>query len=68
MQHADANKATILWGNWQTREGRPLASQQGLSLTGRIAGWSVRHRWWVVATSALFLYLAMFVFAGIETL
>ena len=67
MQHADANKTTVLWGNWQTREGRPVASRQGHSFTGRIAGWSARHRRWGVSTTALFLLLAVLVVALIET-
>ena len=32
----------------------------GVSFTGRIAGWSARHRWWVVAASIMVVFLAMF--------
>ncbi len=39
----------------------------GLSFTGRIAGWSARHRWWVVGASALFIVLAMFILNTVET-
>ena len=38
-----------------------------LSFTGRIAGWSARHRWWVVAASVLVIVLAMFASNTIET-
>ncbi len=38
-----------------------------LSFTGRIAGWSARHRWWVIAASVLVLVLAMFVSSAVET-
>ena len=31
----------------------------GLSFTGRIAGWSARHRWWVVAASVMLVVLAV---------
>ena len=30
-----------------------------LSFTGRIANWSARHRWWVVAASVMMLVLAV---------
>jgi uncharacterized membrane protein YdfJ with MMPL/SSD domain len=30
-----------------------------LSFTGRIASWSANHRWWVIATSAIMLILAV---------
>ena len=30
-----------------------------LSFTGRIAAWSARHRWWVVAASVMMLVLAV---------
>ena len=32
-----------------------------LSFTGRIAAWSARHRWWVVAASVMMLVLAVLV-------
>ena len=38
-----------------------------LSFTGRIAAWSARHRWWVVAASVLILVFAMFVSSTVET-
>lgn len=38
-----------------------------LSFTGRIAGWSARHRWWVVGGSALAVFLAVFVLFTVET-
>ena len=38
-----------------------------LSFTGRIASWSARHRWWVIAASVLVIVLAMFVTNTIET-
>ena len=38
----------------------------GLSFTGRIAGWSARHRWWVIAASVLVIFLAMFALNTVE--
>ena len=37
-----------------------------LSFTGRIAGWSARHRWWVVAASIMVIFLAMFAANTVE--
>ena len=37
-----------------------------LSFTGRIANWSARHRWWVVAASVLVLVMAVFVSGAVE--
>ena len=39
----------------------------GLVFTGRIASWSARHRWWVIAASVLVIVLAMFVLNTVET-
>ena len=61
MLHADARKSTIRWGNWQTREGRPVDSRPALSFTERITGWSFRHRWWAAVSSTLTLFLTMLV-------
>ena len=38
-----------------------------LSFTGRIAAWSARHRWWVVAASVLIVISAIFVSSTVET-
>ena len=38
-----------------------------LSFTGRMASWSARHRWWVLASSAVVIVLAMVVIIGIGT-
>ena len=38
-----------------------------LSFTGRIANWSARHRWWVVAASVLVLVAAILVSGTVET-
>ena len=43
------------------------AGAVGLTFTGRIASWSARHRWWVIAASVLVLVLAMFVSNAVET-
>ena len=37
-----------------------------LSFTGKIAGWSARHRWWVVAASILIIVSAMFVSSTVK--
>ena len=39
---------------------RRAGNGSNLSFTGRIANWSARHRWWVVAASVLVVVLAMF--------
>ena len=46
----------------QEKDGPP-----GLSVTGRIANWSARHKWWVVSASVMFIVLAMFVLNTVET-
>ena len=38
-----------------------------LAFTGRVAYWSARHRWWVVAASVLVLVMAVFVSSTVET-
>ncbi len=38
-----------------------------LSPTARIARWSARHRWWVVAAAVMSIMLAMFVLNTVET-
>ena len=48
-------------------ESQPAAKGSNLSFTGRIANWSARHRWWVVAASVLFIVLAMFILNTVET-
>ena len=47
--------------------GQSATNRSGLSFTGRIGNWSARHRWWVVAASALFIVLAMFILNTVET-
>ena len=37
-----------------------------LSPTARVARWSARHRWWVVASTVLTLVMAMFVSNAVE--
>ena len=37
----------------------PPVDPRSLSFTGRIANWSARHRWWVVAASLMMLVLAV---------
>ena len=37
-----------------------------LFFTGKIAGWSARHRWWVVAASILIIVSAMFVSSTVK--
>ena len=68
MENANARK---LRG---TQERRPAGAHESaaaggpnLSFTGRIASWSARHRWWVVAASAIFVVLAMFILNTVET-
>ena len=48
-------------------EHQPIVKGSKLSFTGRIANWSARHRWWVLAASVLVLVLAMFISNTVET-
>ena len=43
------------------------ANGLALSFTARIAGWSTRHRWRVLAASAVFIFLAVVVMIAIGT-
>ena len=45
--------------SWDNRDARPAVDTSALSFTGRIANWSARHRWWVVAASVMMLVLAV---------
>ena len=45
---------------------QPATEGIGLTFTGRIASWSARHRWWVIAASVLVIVLAMFVMNTVE--
>ncbi len=44
-----------------------IESEDNLTFTGRIASWSARHRWWVIAASVLVLVMAIFVSSAVET-
>ena len=45
--------------NTVTRSDERVHDASRLSFTGRIASWSARHRWWVVAASVMMLVLAV---------
>ena len=53
----------------RSHTGEPGASLGGprLFFTGRIAGWSARHRWWVLGATVVVIALAIFVLATVET-
>ena len=53
--------------NTVTRSGERVHDTVTLSFTGRIAAWSARHRWWVVAASVLIVVSAMLVSSTVET-
>ena len=40
---------------------------ENLTFTGRIASWSARHRWWVIAASVMVIVMAMFAMSSLET-
>ena len=42
-----------------SRSDKRVHDTVSLSFTGRIASWSARHRWWVVAASVMMLVLAV---------
>jgi len=46
---------------------QPAAGASGLTFTGRIASWSARHCWWVIAASVLVIVLAVFAMSSMET-
>ena len=45
--------------NTVTRSDERVHDTSTLSFTGRIARWSARHRWWVIAASVMMLVLAV---------
>ena len=45
--------------NTVTRSDEKNSDSPTLSFTGRIANWSARHRWWVLAASVMMLVLAV---------
>ena len=53
--------------NTLTRSDERIYDTVTPSFTGRIANWSGRHRWWVVAASVMMLVLAMLVSSTVET-
>ena len=67
MSHSntDGIPSTKRTGKSEARE----SHSDGISLifTGRIAAWSARHRWWVIAATVLVLVMAMFVSNAVET-
>ena len=54
-------------GNTLTRSGERNSDTLTLSATGRIAAWSAKHRWWVVAASVMTIVMAMVVMNTVET-
>ena len=52
--------------NTLTRSDERVHDTSRLSFTGRIAAWSVRHRWWVVAASVMMPVLAVLAAAAFE--
>ena len=62
--------------SWKPRSGTESQTNQtstgeagdgvSLTFTGRIASWSARHRWWVIAASALVVVLAVFIMSSVE--
>jgi len=53
--------------NTLTRSDERVHDTSRLSFTGRIAAWSARHRWWVVAASVMMLVLAVLASSTFET-
>ena len=39
----------------------------GIAFTGRIATWSARHSWWIVAASVALVVISMFIIIGVGT-
>ncbi len=61
MENANTPKLAGTHERGSARAHASVADGSNLSFTGRIANWSARHRWWVVAASVLVLVLAMFI-------
>ena len=67
MDEANVNRTRVTPAGAPTKADHPAASARNLSFTGRIANWSARHRWWVVAASVLVLVMAVFASSVVET-
>ena len=67
MENANAGRMGGSTGQTSVGTHQPTVDGSKLSFTGRIAGWSARHRWWVVAASVLAVVLAMFILNTVET-
>ena len=66
MSYSNAAGQTGTGGSRTKELQEANADGAGLSFTGRIAGWSARHRWWVIAASVLVIFLAMFALNTVE--
>ena len=71
MNYSEASKNRMPSSESVPQTGRTSTNEAGggagLAFTGRIASWSARHRWWVIAASVLVIVLAMFVMNTVET-
>ena len=53
--------------NTLTRSDERVQDTVTLSFTGRVAKWSARHRWWVVAVSVMAIAMAVFASNAVDT-
>ena len=53
--------------NTLTRSDERVQDTVTLSFTGRVAKWSARHRWWVVAVSVMAIAMAVFASHAVDT-
>ena len=67
MENVSHTRRTGSGAGASVRADRPDNAIPALSFTGRIANWSARHRWWVVAASLMVVVLAFFVLNTVET-
>ena len=67
MKRVDPQQPKDRTEGMKVMEHQMPVNQLNLSFTGRIARWSARHKWWVLAASVLALVMAMFVSGTVET-
>ncbi len=67
MQYTGSRKLKVTGERTSDTDYGQTDSGSNLSFTGRIANWSARHRWWVVAATVLVLVIAVFASTVVET-
>ena len=66
MSHSKTAALPTTGSSRRSEDQEPPVDEMNVSFTGRIARWSAKHRWWVIAASVLVLVLAMVVSSAVE--